>query len=120
MAACRGIVVVGRLLAFDAGFPEIAGGGVAIVLHLFKNGIEDVAERAFLACGQRGGLDVIAVLAPEGFSSVSPWLIRSLMASLRVWRSPADFALSWCLRIALTVRGLGVKDIFMVKPHFVV
>lgn len=43
MAACRGIVVVGRLLAFDAGFPEIAGGGVAIVLHLFKNGIEDVA-----------------------------------------------------------------------------
>lgn len=53
-------------------------------------------------------------------SSVSPWLIRSLMASLRVWRYPADFALSWCLKIAVTVRGLGVKDIFMVKPHFVV
>ena len=119
MEACRGIVVVGRLLAFDAGFQEIAGGGVAVVMHLFKNGIEDVAERAFLACGQRGGLDVVAILA-QRVSSVSPWLIRSLMASLRVWRSPADFALSWCLRIALTVRGSGVKDIFMVKPHFVV
>ena len=41
------------------------------MLHFLVHGVEDVAERAFPACGQRGGLDVVAVLALEGFQRVA-------------------------------------------------